>query len=150
MLSVSCGFEGAPDAKDLLVSRGPTLSVNVGFDPNYRPDINAPPAPGISRIEALVDTGADQSCIDSLLAVQLKLPIVDRRKVVGVDGSFEVNMHIAQVHVPSLKFTVHGYFAGVNLVAGGMSYQVLIGRTFLQHVRMNYDGTTGCVTIFRD
>jgi predicted aspartyl protease len=150
MLSVSCGYDGAPAAQGLLVLRGPTLAVNVGFDPHYQPDTNAAPSPGITHIEALVDTGADESCIDSLLAIKLGLPIVDQRAVIGVDGSFDVNMHLGQVHIPALKFTVQGSFAGVKLVAGGMSYQVLIGRTFLRHVRMLYDGPTGAVTISRD
>jgi hypothetical protein len=38
-------------------------------------------------------------------------------------------------------------FAGVHLVTGGQIHWALIGRTFLQHYTMVYEGRTGTVTI---
>ena len=151
MAIAKCGFENVPGgaaASDLLVSYGPTLLVNIGFDPNYQP----PPHPnipvaGITGTHALVDTGASESCIDSMLATQLNLPIVDRRMVSGVSGPQEVNMHLSQVYIPSLSFTIYGMFAGVHLTAGGQPHKALIGRTFLQRFTMTYNGLTGDVTI---
>ncbi len=135
-----------------MLSRwGPTLGVNVGFDANWRPPMAGVPAtlpvPGISDIRALVDTGASECCIDNLLAAQLILPIVDRRAISGVHGSHLVNIHLAQVHVPSLGCTMYGAFASVDLVAGGQMHQVLMGRTFLQAFTMVYEGRTGTVMI---
>ena len=144
MVSANCGYSGGgAQAQKLLVHYGPVLWVDVGFDPKYRESQNTPPSPGKSRIEALVDTGAQESCIDSSLAAQLKLPVVDRRRVCGVSGSMEVDVHMAQVHIPALRFTLYGQFAGVHLIASGLRVQVLVGRTFLRHFRMDYDGTTG-------
>ena len=83
MPTTKCGFNsilgGATGAK-LLTFYGPTLLVNIGFDPDYndRPT-DPPPQPGITDVRALVDTGALESCIDSVLAAQLNLPIFDRR-----------------------------------------------------------------------
>lgn len=118
MAQTWCGFNDSPGASgaELLVTFGPTLRVNIGFDPAFKPD--SVPAPGLTDLPALVDTGASESCIDSLLAAQLNLPIIDRRKVSGVHRSEDVNMHLAQVHVPTLNFTIYGAFAGVHLVAG--------------------------------
>jgi predicted aspartyl protease len=122
--------------------------VNIGFDPNYKSVPGGPlPVPGKSHLPALVDTGAGESCIDSLLAAQLNLPIVNRRVQAGAHGAKEVNMHLAQVHVPALGFTIYGEFAAVDLRAGGQSIDALIGRTFLQHFKMIYDGLTGDVEI---
>jgi hypothetical protein len=98
-------------------------------------------------VQALVDTGATECCIDSLLAAQLSLPIVDRRKISGVGGEHEVNVYMAQIHVPVFPFTVYGAFCGVDLAAGGQSHKALIGRTFLQHFTMLYEGHTGRVVI---
>ena len=56
-------------------------------------------------------------------------------------------MHLAQVHVIALNFTIYGEFAAVDLRAGGQSIDALIGRTFLKHFKMVYDGTTGDVEI---
>ena len=138
---------GAP-ASELLVSYGPTLLVDIGFDPDFQPAPNSnPPAAGMTGIHALVDTGASESCIDSLLAAQLNLPIVDRRIVSGVGGPQEINMHLAQVRIPALNFTIYGAFAAVHLAAGGQVHRALIGRTFLQNFTMTYNGITGTVTI---
>jgi hypothetical protein len=150
MPRTKCGFFDGSEGKghDLLVLLGPTLLVNIGFDPAYRPGGLAPtPHPLIENVKALVDTGATECCIDSALAGQLALPVVDRRSVSGVHGPQEVSMHLAQIHVPSLNFTVWGMFAGVDLQGGGIEHRALIGRTFLNHFTMIYDGTTGDVTL---
>jgi hypothetical protein len=81
------------------------------------------------------------------LARKLLLAIVDRQQVGGVSGLKEVNMHLAHIHVPSLGFTLYGAFAGIDLVAGGQLHYALIGRTFLQHFKMIYNGQTGDVTL---
>jgi len=151
MAATECGFldvPGGAPASELLVSYGPTLLVDIGFDPNFQPPPNPNvPVAGITGIHALVDTGATESCIDSLLATQLNLPIVDRRMISGVHGQQEINMHLAQVHIPSLGFTIYGAFAGVHLTAGGQPHRALIGRTFLQRFTMTYNGPTGAVTL---
>lgn len=151
MAETRCGFDsvvGGATGSELLVSLGPTLSVDIGFDPAFSPVGNAvPPVAGLKGVLALVDTGATESCIDNLLAVQLNLPIVDRRAIAGVGGQHMVNVYLAQIHVPSLPFTIYGAFAGVDLKAGGQMHSALIGRTFLRNYRMTYDGISGTVTI---
>jgi hypothetical protein len=98
-------------------------------------------------VTALVDTGAGESCIDSLLASQLNLPKIDKRKISGSAGEHEVDIYMAQIHVPTLGFTIYGAFAAVHLEAGGQRHKALIGRTFLRNCTMVYEGRTGNVTI---
>ena len=153
MPSAECGWTsvsgGAPGSV-LLEQYGPTIPVNIGFDPAHRPTPGGPPpVAGIRGIPALVDTGAMASCIDSLLAAQLNLPIIDRRIISGVGGPQQVNVHLAQVHIPSLSCTQYGIFAGVHLTAGEQPHQALLGRSFLQGCTMVYEGQTGRVTISR-
>ena len=151
MPTTKCGFDsilGGATGAEFLTAHGPTLLVNIGFDPDYIDSPSTPPPqPGINDVRALVDTGALESCIDSVLAAQLNLPIVDRRYISGAHGAEKVNMHLAQIHVPALRFTIYGTFAGVHLKAGGMVHQALIGRTFLRNVTMVYEGLTGTVSI---
>ncbi|HTW62024.1 MAG TPA: aspartyl protease family protein [Terracidiphilus sp.] len=130
----------------MLTFWGPWLFVDIGFDQNFKVGAGIP-VPGKTGLPALIDTGAWESCIDSLLAAQLNLPVVDRRMVAGAHGAKEVNMHLAQIHVQALKYTIYGQFAGVDLRAGGQSIDALIGRTFLRRFRMIYDGTTGDVEL---
>jgi predicted aspartyl protease len=133
----------------MLVLFGPTLPVDIGFDPNFKADGTVIPVSGMTGLIALVDTGALESCIDGLLAAQLGLPVVDRRSIAGVGGVHEVNMHLAQIRVPSLDAHLYGTFATVDLAAGGQPHKALIGRTFLQNYTMVYEGSTGNVTLSR-
>ncbi len=131
-----------------MIRLGPTLFVNIGFDPSYSPQQPGKvPRAAAQNIMALVDTGATECCIDSSLATQLGLPIVDKQTIAGVQGSQSVNMYLAQIHVPSLNFTMWGRFAGVNLQEGGQIHRALMGRTFLTAFTLIYDGTTGDVTL---
>jgi len=128
------------------------LLVRIGFDPNFDPQAVPTGVPDLPdhHIHALVDTGAGESCIDSALAMQLNLPIIDRRMVAGAHGAKEVNVHLAHIHVPLLAFTIYGPFCAVDLAAGGQAHLALIGRTFLRNFTMVYEGRTGTVTIHND
>lgn len=134
---------------DLLVDSGPILQVQIGFDPRYRIGaslkVELPP----TLYPALVDTGATECCIDTALAVSLGLPVIERGEVAGVSGRMTVDHHLAQIYVPELDFVVVGRFAGVELLAGGLPYRALVGRTFLRHHHLTYDGPRGGVTISR-
>lgn len=154
MPKTKCGFDSAPGSPGhiLLVAYGPTLSVDIGFDPNFKPLPSGVPTPipGITGVRALVDTGATECCIDSLLAAQLNLPIIDRRTIAGIHGKHDANVYLAQVRVPFLNHVIYGGFAGVDLVAGGQPHVALIGRTFLQSFTMIYEGRTGTVILSSD
>jgi hypothetical protein len=91
-----------------------------------------------------------ESCIDSDLAMRLSLPVIDRRHLSGAHGAKEVNVHLAQVRAPALNFLLYGPFCAVDLAAGGQKHRALIGRTFLQHFTMIYEGRTGTVTLSND
>lgn len=151
MPRTKCGFIDTAQISgaDLLVLNGPSLLVDIGFDAAFQANTSGHiPTASIKAVWALVDTGATESCIDSALATKLALPIIDRRSVSGVSGRKEVNMHLAQIFIPSLQFTLYGAFAGVDLTAGGQTHVALIGRTFLRRFTMIYNGTTGDVEIY--
>lgn len=80
----------------------------------------------------------------------LNLPIVDRRMVAGISGGQLANVYLAQVHISTLRYTIYGAFAGVDLKAGGQVHSALIGRTFLSAFTMTYEGRTGTVIISND
>lgn len=148
-MEIDCGFPSAPPGHGpvLLARFGPTLAVDVGFDPAWRPTATQPPVLASNGLPALIDTGAAESCIDQILAASLGLPIVDRKPISGSAGKHEVNMYLAQIHVPSLAFTQHGMFAGVDLQAGGQVHKALIGRTFLMAFELHYEGHSGAVRL---
>lgn len=146
MPATDCGFSNPYE----LIIRGPTISVEIGIDPDFRPGPGIRPALPQNLLPALVDTGALESCIDDALAIRLNLPIVSRRTVSGVGGTIDVNEYMAQIYVPELNFTILGPFVGVHLTAGGQRHYALIGRTFLHNFNMAYEGRTGSVIISND
>ena len=152
MPTINLGFPDTPSlsARDALIGVGPTLHVEIGFDPSFNPNGISMPNLPTNQFPALVDTGAFESCIDSTLAEQLGLPIVGRQSVSGAHGAAEVNFHLAQIHAPFFQHIVYGRFAGVHLAKGGQLHQALLGRTFLMNFKMMYDGQTGVVTLSDD
>ena len=106
MPTVDCGF-GSPDS---LYLYGPTLLIEIGLDEDFHPESGGSPRLESGRVPALVDTGALESCIDSALAAQLNLPVVNRGMVAGAGGPSTVNIHLAQIHVPDLNWFIYGSF----------------------------------------
>ena len=98
----------------------------------------------------MVDSGAFECCIDSSLATQLGLPIVEKDTIVGVYGYFEVPFHLAQIFIPELSWTIYGNFADVHLASTGQHHMALLGRNFLRRFTMIYEGRSGVVTISND
>jgi predicted aspartyl protease len=139
--------------KEALVEKGPTTPVAIGFAPGlFHVDqatvqatvqslIGAPPPPQL--VEALIDTGARESCIDENLAVTLQLPLVDRVKAAGVGGGHEFNVYLGYIRIVALNQVQYGRFMGVKLRDGGQPHHVLLGRTLLQGMILVYDGRDG-------
>jgi hypothetical protein len=144
MKTVQCGFTGQ-DAINRLTGDGPTVLVDIGFDHSWRP--GKIPVPNDRDIVALIDTGARECFIDVDLAGHLQLPVVDRCEVAGSHGRHEVDVYLAQIHIPALVFTQYGKFAGAYLQRGSLQYEVLMGRTFLENFTLMYDGRSGRVTL---
>ena len=135
---------------DSLVAIGPTIGVQVGSDPGYEPTRGIPPALPPDQYPALVDTGAVDSCIDVTLASALGLTMVDTIQASGAFSRGEANTYLAQIFIPTLNFTLVGEFTGAHLLTGGQPHVALIGRTFLRHHRLVYDGRSGEVTLESD
>jgi hypothetical protein len=148
--SVQCGHSpgGAHPPNLLLVAHGPELIVDIGFDPNYSGS-GKPAGLGALGLPALIDTGAYASFIDADLAALLKLPAVDQQTVSGSAGQHAVTMYLGHIYVPALDVTINGQFGGVQLSAGGQRHRALIGRSFLMHFKMTYDGITGQVELLK-
>ena len=152
MPTADAGFGELPNLtpQQALAQFGPSLQVRVGFDWAHQPGYSTFPQLPEDLLPALVDTGAGDSCVDSDLARDLDLPVVDHERISGVGGEFETDIYLAQIYIPSLNMTLYGEFAAVHLKSSGQPYSALLGRTFLQNVTMSYDGRTGVVLISND
>ena len=147
---IECGFKSGDriSGADALQHYGPIIEVDIGFDATYDySNVRAAPASQVSKIPALLDTGASESCIDDALAQTIGLPIIDEQKVSGIGGETDVNIYLGHIHIPGLKFTQWGRFAGVLLKKGNQPHQALIGRSLLQNTILIYDGFFGKVSL---
>ncbi len=95
----------------------------------------------------LIDTGASQTCIDDAAAQTMGLPVIGKSKMASASQSAS-DCNIYPVHI---EF-VGGQIAldvlqapGATLTAHGIL--ALIGRDFLQHCTMFYNGMMGQITL---
>ncbi len=148
MPSTPAGFKSGVAGEgpaDLLVRLGPTLRVDIGL--KSRAPAGEAPDLAEKRVKALIDTGAGGDCIDDELARRLRLPIHDEGEISGVGGRHHAFIYTARIYVPELKRLLFQPFTGVKLHEGEQWHRVILGRTFLRHYRLAYDGTTGRVEI---
>ena len=145
-MAANCGYGDTRQGRKLLEYHGPNLEVHIGLDATWAKEHARAPRPDKSNLKALVDTGAQECCIDGALAAELRLPVINQRKVGGV-GSLLVDVHNAQVHVPMLHYTIHGQFAAIPGLIDRIAYPIILGRSFLRVCVLTYDGKTGAASL---
>ncbi len=153
MPTINCGFEDFEEEEQpsLLAQIGPTIPVQIGFDPGFGEFDTADPILPPDLFSALVDTGASSNSIDAELASDLRLPVIYYdEEVSGSAGKHKADIYLAQIHIPELDRTISGQFVGVRLAAGGQLHRAIIGRSFLRNFVLHYDGRTGKVTVSDD
>jgi predicted aspartyl protease len=140
----------------LLARKGPTTSVEIGYNPDFfhsdpakvqQAVSTTTAAPPSQLVDALIDTGAFDSAIDEQLAQQLQLPLIDRIDGSGIGGTEKFNVYLGHIRIAALGFVQYGRFMGVKLTAGQQPHQALLGRTVLQRMILVYDGRDGTVRL---
>jgi predicted aspartyl protease len=142
--------------RDALIRVGPSISVEIGFNPDlFHADpqivqqaVQAAHAQAPQQlVGALIDTGATESCIDEELAKQLQLPLIDHQQGSGIGGTETFNVYLGHIRIAALGWIQYGRFMGVKLAAGKQPHQALLGRTLLQGMILVYDGPSGSVRL---
>ncbi len=145
----------APDGTDIpippsvvMMQRGPCVQTTIGLADVIAQQIlqQGKPLPTPISGFALIDTGASSTCIDDAIAQQLGLPVID---VVQMTSASHAN---TQQNVYPAKITLMN---GINIdvpraIGAALQAQniiALIGRDFLQHCTLFYNGVTGEITL---
>lgn len=132
-----------------LQRQGPCVQVSIGLAQSIASQLlqqgQTLPKP-ISGI-ALIDTGASSTCIDSNVAQQLQLPVVNVVNVASASHtSTKQNVYPIQIEVVGLPISIEAPNAiGAALNSQGLI--ALIGRDVLQHCTLFYNGITGSFTL---
>ena len=129
-----------------LASRGPIVQVCIGLHQVHTKELiekdKEIPKPFIGM--ALIDTGADQSCIDHTVIDDLGLLPIGETLVVTPDGTQDqCPVYPVQLKVGKLRFDLKD---AIGLPISDMhpdNMIALIGRDILKHCFFIYHGPTG-------
>ena len=127
---------------------GPCIQVTIGVAQSIAEQLlqQGTPIPQPVPGRALIDTGASRTCIDDTLAQQLGLPPIDVVTTSSAShASTQQNVYPVQIEVVGSNIKVNVNAIGAALAAQGIA--VLIGRDFLQHCTLFYNGITGQITL---
>ena len=96
---------------------------------------------------ALIDTGADQSCIDEGVIEQMNLQAIDEVMVCSFEKEEEKSRYPIRMEFVGTDIGMDIPVIGKPIKAIRPKITALIGRDILRHCLLVYNGTTGYITI---
>jgi predicted aspartyl protease len=132
-----------------LQQRGPIVQVTIGISQTFAEQLlqqgTALPSPVSGN--ALLDTGASTTCIDDAVAQSMGLPAIDVVTMASASHeSTQQNVYPIHMQIVGSPIPVEVPNAiGANLRVQGII--ALIGRDYLQHCTLHYNGVTGAITL---
>lgn len=131
-----------------LLQQGPVVPVVLSVAETIADQLmqQGSPVPAPVPGQALIDTGASVTCIDDATAQRLQLPVIDVVNMTSAShSSTQQNIYPVLIEVAGgLRINVPRAM-GANLAPQGLV--ALIGRDFLQHCTLFYNGVTGLITL---
>jgi hypothetical protein len=79
--------------------------------------------------------------------IQVDIGLKSRSPAGGVGGRHRAFIYTARIYIPKLNKLLFQPFTGVKLAEGEQWHRVILGRSFLRHYRLAYDGVRGQVEI---
>ncbi len=132
-----------------LITRGPCIQVSIGLAKLIATQLleQAKEIPEPVSGLAMIDTGASCTCIDNAIALQMGLPVIDVVKMTSASHE----------NTPANIYPVYAELLGTGIIvdiprAMGAALEpqgiiMLIGRDFLQHCTLFYNGLAGQITL---
>jgi hypothetical protein len=126
------------DASKALSTDGPILKIKIRDLKDETPG---------REVRAIIDTGSNVSCIDTKVAAELGLVNVGTIIASGASGGTKQPIFRAKLIVDDLSLVGTGSLLGVTLHD---NLGAILGRDFLQGLKMIYDGQAGELTLVLD
>ena len=126
------------DPPDALMRHGPRILVRV-FTPTH---------PDPIECLAIIDTGSQNTFIDTAVATELQAPQVGSERRMGLEEGFRDH----PIHIVDLWLEEIGTLKDWSVLAGDTPKVypkpcAIIGRDILRHCTFTYDGTIGGVML---
>ena len=139
-----------PPLEERISDDGPLITVGVGFSPLQAAAARAagfsPPPPELAQ--ALIDTGARVTCIDSKIARALDLRKTGTARMWTAGKTVTRAVYDIEVTLTSPRlFRVPSVIRALDADLWRHGFHVLIGRDVLRHCRFSYDGPAGLFTL---
>lgn len=132
-----------------LRQHGPLVQVVLGLSQTFAEQLlqQGTQLPSSVSGNALIDTGASTTCIDDVLAKSIGMPVIDVVTMASASHvSTQQNVYSIHMQIVGSPIPIEVPNAiGANLQAQGII--ALIGRDYLQHCTLNYNGITGAITL---
>ncbi|HEX9005441.1 MAG TPA: hypothetical protein VGB07_36375 [Blastocatellia bacterium] len=133
----------------LMLNQGPRFQVLISVAQSVADQLVAKGQPIPAPISGwgLIDTGASNTCVDEAVAQKLQLPVIDVVQMTTPSHA-SVQQNVYPIVLEFLGFNVRldvPRAMGATLANQGLV--ALIGRDFLQHCTLFYNGITGQVTL---
>lgn len=132
-----------------LQQGGPVVQIVVGLAQSFADQLlqQGRTLPSPLSGNALIDTGASTTCIDETLASSMGLPVIDVVTMASAShASTQQNVYPINMQIVGSPIRVEVSNAiGASLQSQGII--ALIGRDFLQHCALHYNGFTGAITL---
>jgi predicted aspartyl protease len=132
-----------------LLEKGPFVQVIIGLAQTFAEQLvqHGQSVPQPFGGVGLVDTGASTTCLDAALAESLGLPVIDVVQMTSAShAGTQANVYPIQMEIVGSPIKVNVPRAiGANLTPQGIV--ALIGRDYLQHCTLFYNGITGQITL---
>jgi len=132
-------YLGRQDPK-ILEHRGPVLSVEITLPQQVaaiRGDSKTYPT------NALIDTGAQGTCISTAAASDLGLLPVNQMQMIGVNGPELCNVYVVDFTFPGSGINLRNWNVTEAQGLPSQEFEMLLGRDVLRHFLLVYDGERG-------
>lgn len=118
----------------------PVTEVHVSVESGWNSASGITPKHNGLLYPALVDTGAESTTISTELAAQIGCSPTSKATMHGFGGTQEVQSADIHIVIPSQNIVFSCRAAISPLGLAGHTFAVVLGRSFLQHCRLEVDG----------
>jgi hypothetical protein len=139
-----------PHLEERISEDGPLITVGIGPSPLQAAAARAaglaPPVPELAQ--ALIDTGAKVTCIDSKIAQALDLRKTGTARMWTAGATVSRAVYDIEVTLTSPRlYRVPAIIRALDADLWTYGIHVLIGRDVLRYCRFGYDGPAGLFTL---
>lgn len=118
----------------------PIVNVYIGCDDTWSPDSEELPQHNGVTYLAMIDTGAEDTVIDSEVAQEIGAKNIHTGVIHGFEGTKQVGGVDVQIIFPIANIAFAGRAGITSFRSAGQTFDLILGRSFLSHCEFFVDG----------